>query len=186
MPLVTSGEPPDLSLKLAAFKAEAEKALYMSASLGLAEVKRRAPFRTGELRRRIAIGPVKWTQHRAIVTMGVDIPYARYQEEGTGLYGPKNQWIYPKNARVLRWPAGGGASLFSGGARMGGSAGPGFRLSGQQRSGAAGASAGWAFAKRVRGVRPRRYFRDGVLVSQGVVQASLRRALIAASERTFA
>ena len=37
-------------------------------------------------------------------------PYARWQDEGTGIYGPTGARIFPRTARVLRfdWPAAGG------------------------------------------------------------------------------
>lgn len=37
-------------------------------------------------------------------------PYARWQDEGTGIYGPSGQRIFPTHAKALRfdWPAAGG------------------------------------------------------------------------------
>jgi hypothetical protein len=88
--------------------------------------------------------------------VGSAVPQARWLEEGTGLYGPRHQWIVPRRAKALRFPAGGGM----------GHAGEGFRLTGQQRSGAAGAGARWVYARRVRGIRPRRYAHDAAFVVQ--------------------
>ncbi len=113
------------------------------------------------------------------------MPYARYLEEGTGLYGPRHRWIVPVSARALRFPAGGRPSLFSAGQRVGGSAGPGFRLTGVQRSGAAGTSAQFVFAKRVRGVRPTHFFRDAILSSQGAVLRTMRAGLLEAARKVI-
>lgn len=55
-------------------------------------------------------------------------------EEGTGIYGPKGTPIVPKTAKVLRWPAGG------------------MTLTGKVRPG------GYAFAKSIKGMKPRRMF----------------------------
>lgn len=70
-----------------------------------------------------------------------------FLEEGTGLYGPKHQRITPLAAKALRW--------------MGGPAGS-LRLSGRARSGAAGAGAGYIFAKSTRGMPPRPFFQKSI------------------------
>lgn len=36
-----------------------------------------------------------------------DVPYAAFQEEGTGIYGPSGQVIRPRRAKVLAWRSGG-------------------------------------------------------------------------------
>lgn len=42
--------------------------------------------------------------------MRVDVEYARWQNEGTGIYGPTGARIFPRSAKVLvfDWPAAGG------------------------------------------------------------------------------
>jgi len=52
--------------------------------------------------------------------LGTNVSYARYQEEGTGIYGPKASLIYPKSAKVLafvpngnRVNAKGGVAVFA-------------------------------------------------------------------------
>ena len=79
-------------------------------------------------------------------------PYSRYVEEGTGLYGPKHAKITPKAAKALRW--------------MGGTYGPGgsLRLTGTRRSGAAGAGAGYVFARSVKGRKATPYFYPGAQI----------------------
>lgn len=36
-----------------------------------------------------------------------DVPYAAYQENGTGIYGPRGQVIRPRRAKALAWMSGG-------------------------------------------------------------------------------
>lgn len=111
------------------------------------------------------------TVHATVVIgeVGTNLVYAVYLEYGTGLYGPRNRWIAPKHGRVLRFPAeGGGRHVFSRvtGEHAGFQTAPGFRLSGQQRAGRAGEAARYVYARRVRGIRPRRYARDAAMVAR--------------------
>jgi hypothetical protein len=39
------------------------------------------------------------------IEVGTNLKYARYVEEGTGLYGPKGARIYAKPGKVMAWPA---------------------------------------------------------------------------------
>jgi len=63
---------------------------------------------------------------------------ARWDSEGTGIYGPRKQVIRPKRARVLAWPTGSG-----GGPRIA-------RRSASKRA-QGGKPTGYAFARFVRG-----------------------------------
>lgn len=105
--------------------------------------------RTGTYIRSIR-STVRTTGTTVTGTVAAGVRYAEFLEKGTGLYGPRNQWIEPKSAKVLRFPAGK----------------EGFRLSGQQRAGKAGESAQFVFARRVRGIRPRRFARDSALIAK--------------------
>jgi hypothetical protein len=136
------------------------------------EVRRRAPFRTGHLRRSIT-SRVFVQAGKIYGLVGTTTRYAPYLEMGTGLYGPRNRPIVPVRAQALRFPAGGSASLFAGGRRRQGSAGPGFRLSGARRAGSAGASARYVFARSVKGIHPRHFFRDSMQISEGRVRRHL-------------
>ena len=73
----------------------------------VAEAKRLAPHRTSNLSRSIIPGSL--TDHDALVVAHAG--YARYVEEGTGLYGPHHQKIVPKNGKFLVFPAKGKATL---------------------------------------------------------------------------
>lgn len=114
---------------------------------------------------------------RVVGQVGTNLPYARFLEVGTGLYGPRNQRIVPRHARALRWPAGGGQTFRgSTGAYSGFVNAPGFRATGEQRSGAAGRPASYVFARSVRGIMPRRYARDAAMVVRPRVEELFRAA----------
>jgi hypothetical protein len=101
--------------------------------------------------------------------VGTNVQYAPYLEYGTGLYGPRHRWIEPRTAKALRFPA-----------RVG--AGTPFTLAGRRRSGRAGENARYVFARRVRGIRPRRYARDAAMIAAPkvgkVFEAAGRRAAV--------
>lgn len=113
------------------------------AGLAVREAAIKAPHKTGNLRRSIHIGTV--TETSAQVIAGAN--YARYIEEGTGLYGPRKRKIVPVTKKALRW--------------MGGPAGS-LRLSGSPRSGKAGAGAGAIFARSVKGRKATPFFFSGI------------------------
>ena len=98
----------------------------------VAEAKRQVPRKTGNLGRSITVGSVD----KKSATVEVRAKYARWVEEGTGIYGPRKQKIVPKSKKALRW-TGGGASRV--------------RLSGRSRV-VGGQALGQAiFAKSVKG-----------------------------------
>lgn len=116
--------------------------------------------------------------------VGSAVPQARWLEQGTGLYGPEHHWIVPKQASVLRFPAGGGGShgFSATGAPTGFTPSAGFRATGQQRQGAAGGAASFVFAKRVRGIRPRRFAHDAAFVVRPKVLLTFKRAGLAMAQ----
>lgn len=166
-----SGQTPEMVDR--AFRAAARQRFTAAIVATEGEIRARAPWRTGHLRRSIT-HYISVSAAALFGVVGTTTMYAPFLEFGTGLYGPRNRRIVPVRAKALRWAAGGSASSFSGGSRQQGSAGPGFRLSGQQRSGAAGAGAQYAYARSVRGIHPRHFFADGVLISRGRVLGQLR------------
>lgn len=109
------------------------------------------------------------TDGRITGVVGSNVFYAPYLEYGTGLYGPRHQWIVPKKpGGVMRFPEAGN---------------PGFTLAGRQRSGRAGAMAKYVYARRIRGIKPRRYARDAALISRPVVMRRFQQAGHSAAER---
>ncbi len=162
---------------------EAQKAMREGLATVQAEAMRRVPFRTGHLRRSINSSRPHVVGDLVLGSVGTDVFYAPFLERGTGLYGPRHRWITPVHAKALRFPSGGSASLFQGGQRQGGSAGPGFTLAGRVRSGAAGAVATWTYARRVRGIRPRFFMRDAALITEGVVRNIFRLHAVKAARR---
>jgi bacteriophage HK97-gp10 putative tail-component len=47
--------------------------------------------------------------------IGTNVEYARYVHDGTGLYGPRHQYIVPRNRKVLRWVSRGAGKSGKGG-----------------------------------------------------------------------
>lgn len=102
--------------------------------------KRTVAFRkTGNLGRTIA--PGAFSGSSALVV--AKATYARYIEEGTGIYGPRKRPIVPKTKKVLAWRTGavtlGGRSRVKGGRQI----------------------AGWAFARSVKGRKATPYLVPG-------------------------
>jgi hypothetical protein len=80
------------------------KAVRLGTFQLLADVKAEVPKKTSTLAR-------SWTaqvdQETQVVTegrVGSPLPYARYVNEGTGIFGPKKSPIVPRTARALRLP----------------------------------------------------------------------------------
>ena len=59
--------------------------------------------RTGTLGRSITASKVDRSGQMYRMTVGTNKAYARYVEEGTGIYGPKGAPITPKSAKALAW-----------------------------------------------------------------------------------
>jgi hypothetical protein len=58
-----------------------------------------------------------WSEEgdRYTTTIRATAEHARFQDEGTGIYGPEGTPIYPTSGKVLRfdWPAAGGVVFFA-------------------------------------------------------------------------
>jgi hypothetical protein len=106
------------------------------ALLAIKEAKDIAPRKTGNLGRTIRLGTVTDTNAQIMAGGVRGVGYARYVEEGTGLYGPRKRRIVPVKAKVLAWRTGGPSVQ---------------RLSGKSRTRGGKQLAGWAFAKSVKG-----------------------------------
>lgn len=102
------------------------------------EAKALVPRKTGNLGRTIRAGYL--SARDALVV--VSAPYARYVEEGTGVYGPRKRPfdIVPRSRKALRFPR----------------AGVPLRLSGAVRASHAGSKGSYVFARKVtvQGARP--------------------------------
>lgn len=86
---------------------ELSRAIGRTAFKVEATAKEKAPIDKGNLRGSITTEGPSVIGHDVQAKVGTNIGYARYQEEGTGIYGPSRQPIRPKNASVLAWKSGG-------------------------------------------------------------------------------
>ena len=62
-------------------------------------------FKTGRLINSLTIGGsgnISNVSGNAI-EVGTNVPYGRWNQEGTGIYGPTGQRIFPKNKKALAW-----------------------------------------------------------------------------------
>lgn len=117
MPFQPTSKTPSLAKIKATLKAEQQKALMDCARFVRSKAATYPPKaggsykRTGTLGRSITIGEPQISQAGgAWVEVGTNLKYARYVEEGTGLYGPKGSRIYPKGGKVLAWPVTGAST----------------------------------------------------------------------------
>ena len=67
------------------------------------EAKDRCPVDTGRLRSSIAY-TIDLTPSTCVLKVGSDLEYARYIEEGTGIYGPEQRRIRPTSKKALKFP----------------------------------------------------------------------------------
>ena len=115
---------------------DSRQMLGQIALLAVKEAKDLAPRKTSNLSRSIRLGPITESSAQIIAGGAGGVGYARYVEEGTGVYGPRKRRIVPVKAKALAWRTG-GASVQ--------------RLSGNSRTRGGQQLAGWAFAKSVKG-----------------------------------
>lgn len=110
------------------------------------EAARRAPVRSGTLRRSIQV-EVNESGDRAVV--GSILRYAPYMEFGTGLFGPKHERIVARPGHPFAWPVN----------RAGAND---LRLSGTHRTAVTrSGKAAWAFAMSTQGSHPHPFMRTG-------------------------
>lgn len=93
------------------------KELRVRANRVLSAARALCPVDEGRLRASIA---VEYTETATMLTarIGSNLPYALFRHEGTGLYGPRGAYIYPRHAKVMLWPVknnAGGRRRFKGG-----------------------------------------------------------------------
>lgn len=86
-----------------------EVTMAMKDAVGIIEfgAKSFSPVKTGTLARSISsvVAPLSGSVKGYV---SASASYARYVEEGTGLFGPQHQLIKPKNAKSLAWKGSGG------------------------------------------------------------------------------
>lgn len=67
------------------------------------EVRKNASRRTGEMARKTTVTPARLVGNRVVSNATVGVDYGRYQDEGTGEFGPEHKRITPRRAKVLRF-----------------------------------------------------------------------------------
>jgi hypothetical protein len=68
-----------------------------------ATAKSLAPVDQGILRGSLLISPTIWNGSTATGSVGTNLAYSIYQEQGTGIYGPHGTPIRPKTKKVMAW-----------------------------------------------------------------------------------
>jgi hypothetical protein len=122
----------------------------------VSEAQARVPRKTGHLQRSIRPGALR--EDFAIVE--VRSPYAKFVEEGTGLFGPRKRRIVPKNGKVMAWPS----------SRT--------RLSGRSRTRRGKAIAGMAFATSTKGMKAKPYLIPGAKAAVGKSKGGMKDAIV--------
>lgn len=82
----------------------------VAVQLTVTETQDAASRRTGALAESITGESPTLADSRYVTRITAAAPYALYQDEGTGVYGPSGVRIFPTRAKALRfdWPAAGG------------------------------------------------------------------------------
>lgn len=124
-------------------RSEFSKAIGATAFKVESLAKAKAPIQYGNLRGSINTKGPTATADNVEASVGTNVAYARYQEEGTGLYGPNKRPITPQNGKFLVFTVGGKK----------------------------------VFAKSVKGVRPKWYFRGARDESKPFFTERMRGAL---------
>jgi hypothetical protein len=114
------------------------------------EAKRRCPVDEGTLRASITFD-VQVGEAGIVGRVGTPHPYGYFVHEGTGIYGPRAAPIVPVRAQVLRWPVRATSS-----SRPSSVPGRGRVTSKSLKP------TGYAFARSVRGVPPRRFLTEAL------------------------
>lgn len=102
----------DLTGAAERLRARSLEKMTVAADLAVERTKAEASRRTGALVDSIHhTDPRFTTPDRITCEIVADAPHARYQDEGTGIYGPTGEKIKPRRAGgvlVFDWPAAGG------------------------------------------------------------------------------
>lgn len=88
------------------------KGLTQASMIFQTKSKQEAPVDTSNLKRNI-LYKVETNGSEAKVFTDQSVKYAIFQEEGTGIYGKRGAYIYPKRAKFLAWKAKSGKMIFA-------------------------------------------------------------------------
>lgn len=88
------------------------KGLTQASMIFQTKSKQEAPVDTNNLRRNIKY-EVDTDGNQAKVFVDPNVKYGIFQEEGTGIFGVKRAYIYPKKAKYLAWKSKTGKMVFA-------------------------------------------------------------------------
>lgn len=97
----------------ATFNEASKTFLEVASNMVVGKAKEKAPARDGQLRQSIQAKKPKKRGSEWSAKVGSGLEYAKYQEFGTGIHGPKRRRIYPKRAKVLAWRNKKGEMIFA-------------------------------------------------------------------------
>lgn len=97
----------------ATFDDASEAFLEVASNMAIGKAKEKAPARDGQLRQSIEAKKPKKRGKEWSATVGSGLEYAKYQEFGTGIHGPRRRRIYPKRAKALAWRSKSGQMIFA-------------------------------------------------------------------------
>lgn len=69
--------------------------------------------RTGAMRSSIHSRPAPSAASPLTVIIECTVPYAIFQHDGTGLYGPRGDYIRPRRSKLLRWQSRTGQVIYA-------------------------------------------------------------------------
>lgn len=96
-----------------AFDEGAKQFLSTAGQLVVSQAKRESPVDKGQLRQSIQAQEPSKVMGNWQAKVGSGLEYAKYQEHGTGIYGPKGRPITPRNAKMLAFRAKDGRMIFA-------------------------------------------------------------------------
>lgn len=88
-------------------KSAVRQAVEQSLFVLQATAKQRAPIKQGRLRQSILASPVRENGNVIEGSVGTNVAYAGFMEEGTGIYGPKKRPIRPTTKKALAFKVNG-------------------------------------------------------------------------------
>lgn len=96
-----------------AFNDAAQQFLSTAGQLVVSQAKRESPVDKGQLRQSIKAHPPSKVMGSWQSKVGSGLEYAKYQEHGTGIYGPSGRPITARSGKMLAWRGKDGKMIFA-------------------------------------------------------------------------